>query len=135
MRQQRQERTENNGQRTVIEEPDHRMIIRENGRAFVRHDEVERFRLTGQDVERGTFSHRHAILYDFDTNKRYVPLAHLDPDQKQGHITITNSMLSELAVVGFEYGYSLADPQQLVIWEAQFGDFVNGAQPISAARG
>ena len=85
-------------------------------------------RLMGQDVERGTFSHRHAILYDYETNKRYVPLAHLSKDQ--GHITITNSMLSELAVLGFEYGYTLADPRPLVMWEAQFGDFVNGAQPI-----
>jgi 2-oxoglutarate dehydrogenase E1 component len=85
-------------------------------------------RLTGQDVERGTFSHRHAILYDFDTGSRYVPLAHLAPDQ--GHIIIANTMLSELAVLGFEYGYTLADPTTLVMWEAQFGDFVNGAQPI-----
>jgi 2-oxoglutarate dehydrogenase E1 component len=85
-------------------------------------------RLMGQDVERGTFSHRHAILYDFNNNNRYVPLAHLSADQ--GHITITNSMLSELAVLGFEYGYTLADPRPLVLWEAQFGDFVNGAQPI-----
>src|SRR5688500_10036278 len=85
-------------------------------------------RLMGQDVERGTFSHRHAILYDFENGKRYVPLAHLS--KEQGHITITNSMLSELAVLGFEYGYTLADPRPLVMWEAQFGDFVNGAQPI-----
>jgi 2-oxoglutarate dehydrogenase E1 component len=85
-------------------------------------------RLMGQDVERGTVSHRHAILYDFNNNNRYVPLAHLSKDQ--GHITITNSMLSELAVLGFEYGYTLADPRPLVMWEAQFGDFVNGAQPI-----
>jgi 2-oxoglutarate dehydrogenase E1 component len=82
----------------------------------------------GQDVERGTFSHRHAILYDYNNNNRYVPLAHLSKDQ--GHITITNSMLSELAVLGFEYGFTLADPRPLVMWEAQFGDFVNGAQPI-----
>jgi 2-oxoglutarate dehydrogenase E1 component len=85
-------------------------------------------RLMGQDVERGTFSHRHAILYDYNNNNRYVPLAHITPDQ--GHITITNSMLSELAVLGFEYGYSLADPRPLVMWEAQFGDFVNVAMPI-----
>ncbi len=85
-------------------------------------------RMTGQDVERGTFSHRHAILYDFNTGSRYVPLAHLSADQ--GHIIITNTMLSELAVMGFEYGYSLADPTTLVVWEAQFGDFVNGAQPV-----
>src|SRR5439155_4489965 len=85
-------------------------------------------RLMGQDVERGTFSHRHAILYDYNTGKRYVPLAHLSKDQ--GHIQINNSMLSELAVLGFEYGFTLADPGPLVMWEAQFGDFVNGAQPI-----
>jgi 2-oxoglutarate dehydrogenase E1 component len=85
-------------------------------------------RITGQDVERGTFSHRHAILYDYNDGSRYVPLAHLSPDQ--GHIIITNTILSEMAVLGFEYGYTLADPRPLVIWEAQFGDFVNGAQPI-----
>ena len=67
-------------------------------------------RLMGQDVERGTFSHRHAILYDYKTNKRYVPLAHLSPDQ--GHITITNSMLSELAVLGFEYGFTLGRSEE-----------------------
>ena len=85
-------------------------------------------RITGQDVERGTFSHRHDILNDYKDGKRFVPLAHLTPDQ--AHITITNSMLSELAVLGFEYGFTIADPRPLVIWEAQFGDFVNGAQPI-----
>jgi 2-oxoglutarate dehydrogenase E1 component len=85
-------------------------------------------RITGQDVERGTFSHRHAILYDYQNGNRYVPLAHLSPDQ--GHIIITNTILSEMAVLGFEYGYTLADPRPLVIWEAQFGDFVNGAQPV-----
>jgi 2-oxoglutarate dehydrogenase E1 component len=85
-------------------------------------------RLTGQDVERGTFSHRHIILFDYNNGQRYVPLAHLTPDQ--AHITVTNTMLSELAVLGFEYGFTLADPRPLVIWEAQFGDFVNGAQAI-----
>ncbi|MBA3273320.1 MAG: 2-oxoglutarate dehydrogenase E1 component [Chthoniobacterales bacterium] len=85
-------------------------------------------RITGQDVERGTFSHRHDILNDFKDGKRYVPLAHLTHDQ--AHITITNTMLSELAVLGFEFGFTIADPKSLVIWEAQFGDFVNGAQPI-----
>jgi 2-oxoglutarate dehydrogenase E1 component len=85
-------------------------------------------RLTGQDVERGTFSHRHAVLHDVHDGATYVPLAHLA--EKQGCFTIVNTMLSELAVLGFEYGYSSADPHALVMWEAQFGDFANGAQPI-----
>ncbi|HEX5242170.1 MAG TPA: 2-oxoglutarate dehydrogenase E1 component [Tepidisphaeraceae bacterium] len=85
-------------------------------------------RFTGQDVQRGTFSHRHAVLNDFQDGKQYVPLAHLKKDQPQ--IAILNTMLSELAVLGFEYGFSSADPRNLVIWEAQFGDFVNGAQSI-----
>jgi len=85
-------------------------------------------RLTGQDVERGTFSHRHAVLHDFARGTRYVPLEHLAVDQ--GRFTTVNTMLSELAVLGFEYGFSSADPHTLVMWEAQFGDFANGAQPI-----
>jgi 2-oxoglutarate dehydrogenase E1 component len=85
-------------------------------------------RLTGQDVERGTFSHRHAVLHDFEDGTRYVPLEHLAADQ--GRFTTVNTMLSELAVLGFEYGFSSADPHTLVLWEAQFGDFANGAQPI-----
>lgn len=85
-------------------------------------------RLIGQDSERGTFSHRHALLHDIHTGARYVPLQHLSSGQAT--FTIRNSMLSELAVLGFEYGFSSADPHTLVIWEAQFGDFVNGAQPI-----
>lgn len=85
-------------------------------------------RLTGQDVERGTFSHRHAVLHDFEQGTRWVPLENLAADQ--GRFTIVNTMLSELAVMGFEYGFSSADPHTLVVWEAQFGDFVNGAQPI-----
>ena len=85
-------------------------------------------RFTGQDVRRGTFSHRHAVLYDFNDGKPHFPLNHLAKDQ--GRLTILNTMLSELAVVGFEYGYSSGDPRNLVVWEAQFGDFVNGAQPI-----
>jgi 2-oxoglutarate dehydrogenase E1 component len=86
-------------------------------------------RFTGQDVQRGTFSHRHAVLYDFETGKPYIPLNNIDP-ATQANLTILNTMLSELAVVGFEYGFSSADPRILVCWEAQFGDFVNGAQPI-----
>ena len=85
-------------------------------------------RFTGQDSQRGTFSHRHAVLHDYQTGKQHVPLNHLAEDQ--ANLVIMNTMLSELAVLGFEYGFSSADPRNLVIWEAQFGDFVNGAQPI-----
>lgn len=83
-------------------------------------------RFTGQDVQRGTFSHRHAVLTDQKTGEAYVPHKHLS--DKQGLMEIYNSPLSEYAVLGYEYGYSLADPNALVLWEAQFGDFVNGAQ-------
>ena len=85
-------------------------------------------RLSGQDSERGTFSHRHAVLYDNETRERYVPLLDLQKDQAQ--FCVHNSLLSEAAVLGFDYGYSLDYPQMLSIWEAQFGDFVNGAQVI-----
>jgi len=85
-------------------------------------------RFVGQDAQRGTFTHRHSCLHDGNTGKKYYPLANLDPSQAP--IIIVNTMLSELAVLGFEYGFSSADPRNLVIWEAQFGDFVNGAQPI-----
>jgi 2-oxoglutarate dehydrogenase E1 component len=87
-----------------------------------------RVRLTGQDSERGTFSHRHAVLHDVETGARTMPLQHLARDQ--GKVEIHNSPLSETGVLGFEYGYSLDCPDGLVIWEAQFGDFVNVAQPI-----
>ncbi len=102
-------------------------------------------RVSGQDVGRGTFSHRHAVLRDADDGRSWVPLAHIrprliDPDlheggantdpDKQAQFCIHNSPLSEEAVLGFEYGYSLADPSMLIIWEAQFGDFNNGAQII-----
>ncbi len=83
-------------------------------------------RMSGQDVMRGTFSHRHAVLYDENTNEQYNRLNHFKEDQKP--FRIYNSLLSEYAVVGFEYGYSMANPFALVLWEAQFGDFVNGAQ-------
>jgi len=85
-------------------------------------------RFTGQDAQRGTFSHRHAVLSDYKTGKKYTPLNHLS--DKQAHLNIMNTMLSELAVVGFEYGFGSGDPRNLVVWEAQFGDFVNMAQPI-----
>ena len=85
-------------------------------------------RLTGQDCERGTFSHRHAVLNDVQDGKKYMPLAHLAG--AKGTIEIHNSPLSETAVMGFEYGYSVSSPQTLSLWEAQFGDFVNVAQPM-----
>ncbi len=87
-----------------------------------------RVRLSGQDCERGTFSHRHSVLIDQETERRYTPLKYVSPDQKT--YEVINSMLSEEAVLGFEYGYSLAEPMALVMWEAQFGDFANGAQVL-----
>jgi 2-oxoglutarate dehydrogenase E1 component len=85
-------------------------------------------RFSGQDSGRGTFSHRHAVLVDQETEQRYVPINHIR--EGQAPFDIIDSPLSEAAVVGFEYGYSLAEPKTLVIWEAQFGDFANGAQVI-----
>ena len=99
-------------------------------------------RLTGQDTRRGTFSQRHAVLVDYTNGEEFVPLAHLDaglervgasdlePSQPLGSFTVRDSLLSEYAAVGFEYGYSVEAPEALVAWEAQFGDFVNGAQII-----
>jgi len=87
-----------------------------------------RVRLTGQDTERGTFSQRHAVLHDYQDGHTYAPLQHLSPDQAP--IEIYNSPLSEVGVLGYEYGYSLETPDGLVLWEAQFGDFWNVAQPI-----
>ncbi len=92
-------------------------------------DEGTKIRLSGQDVQRGTFSQRHAVLIDQQTEKRYTPLNHLKKDQA-AKIEVINSMLSEEAVLGFEYGYSLAEPNALTLWEAQFGDFANGAQVV-----
>ena len=85
-------------------------------------------RLSGQDVQRGTFSHRHAILHDANTNDKYNSLNHINANQEK--VQIHNSLLSEYAVLGFEFGYALANPDALVIWEAQFGDFANGAQTM-----
>ena len=90
--------------------------------------EGHRVRLSGEDVQRGTFSQRHAVLVDQTNQNEYVPLNNVAADQAK--IEIYNSLLSEAGVLGFEYGYTLADPKTLVLWEAQFGDFANGAQVI-----
>jgi 2-oxoglutarate dehydrogenase E1 component len=87
-----------------------------------------RIRLSGQDVERGTFGHRHSVLHDTKTGESYVPLAHVSDEQAP--FEVYNSPLSETSVLGFDYGYSLDYPDGLIIWEAQFGDFANGAQVI-----
>ncbi|CAN8251494.1 unnamed protein product [Cochlearia groenlandica] len=85
-------------------------------------------RLSGQDVERGTFSHRHSVLHDQETGEQYCPLDHLTMNQDPEMFSVSNSSLSEFGVLGFELGYSMENPNSLVIWEAQFGDFANGAQ-------
>jgi len=85
-------------------------------------------RISGQDTERGTFSHRHAVLKDSNTNEKYNSLDHIDQDQEK--FRIYNTLLSEYAALGFEFGYAMANPSAIVIWEAQFGDFANGAQVI-----
>ena len=85
-------------------------------------------RVSGQDVERGTFSQRHAVLHDQESERTYTPLAHLSDDQAP--FIICNSSLSEYGALGFELGFSLVDPRNLTIWEAQFGDFANNAQCI-----
>ncbi|QDT31427.1 2-oxoglutarate dehydrogenase E1 component [Thalassoglobus polymorphus] len=91
-------------------------------------DEERPLRMSGQDVRRGTFSHRHAVLYDNDTGKSFITLKNIIDER--GYVNIHNSPLSEAGVLGFEYGYSLDCPEGLTIWEAQFGDFVNAAQVI-----
>jgi 2-oxoglutarate dehydrogenase E1 component len=85
-------------------------------------------RVSGQDVQRGTFSHRHAVLHDAETSAPYNSLNHMEGEHQQ--LSIFNSLLSEYAVLGFEFGYAMANPTALVIWEAQFGDFANGAQTM-----
>jgi 2-oxoglutarate dehydrogenase E1 component len=90
--------------------------------------EGHRIRLSGEDTQRGTFSQRHAVLIDQTNQNEYVPLNNIQPEQAR--IEIYNSLLSEAGVLGFEYGYTLADPKTMVLWEAQFGDFANGAQVI-----
>jgi 2-oxoglutarate dehydrogenase E1 component len=90
--------------------------------------EGKHVRLSGQDSQRGTFSHRHAVLFDVEQGTPYIPLNHLEKDQAV--FSVYNSPLSEYAVLGFDFGYSLANPHALVLWEAQFGDFINGAQVI-----
>ncbi|KAF1854857.1 hypothetical protein Lal_00045149 [Lupinus albus] len=90
-------------------------------------DRRHKIRLSGQDCERGTFSQRHSVLYDQDTEERYIPLANL---ARPGPLRSHQLDASEEAVLGFEYGYSLARPNALTLWEAQFGDFANGAQVV-----
>ncbi|MFC7335878.1 2-oxoglutarate dehydrogenase E1 component [Haloferula chungangensis] len=90
--------------------------------------EGNQVRLSGQDCRRGTFSQRHAVFYDSETRERYIPLQNLD--ENQAKFCVYNSLLSEFAVLGFDYGYSLGAPNMLTMWEAQFGDFSNGCQVI-----
>ena len=117
--------------KTQLAAPDERTIdwaaAEELALASVLADGIS-IRFTGEDVERGTFSHRHAVLHDAVTGDRHVPLQRLP--QARAAFEIHNSALSELAVIGFELGYNLQEPKRLVLWEAQYGDFINGAQTI-----
>jgi len=118
--------------------PDRLEAVEERGAVDWAHAELLAFgtllregmpvRLSGQDSARGTFSHRHAQWYDMETDKDHIPLNHIGGDQAR--FCVHNSLLSEAAVLGFEYGYTLSEPDMLVLWEAQFGDFANGAQVI-----
>ena len=128
-----------NAHKTIIRFQDNRRKMFDTGEGFdwataealafaTLLDEGHQVRLSGQDVERGTFSQRHSVLLDQVTEERYTPLNHLR--EGQAKYEVINSMLSEEAVLGFEYGYSLAEPNALTLWEAQFGDFANGAQVV-----
>lgn len=119
------------GRRDVLDDPDKPLVdwagAEELALATILADGIA-VRLTGQDTQRGTFNHRHAVLHDAETGEQFVPLQRLE--QSQATFEVYNSPLSELGVVGFEYGYSIQAPDRLVIWEAQYGDFINGAQAV-----
>ena len=93
-------------------------------------DEGHLVRLSGEDCERGTFSHRHSVIVDQDTNSKFFPISKILTEDKKSNLTISNSLLSEYGVMGYEFGYSLAQQNALTVWEAQFGDFANGGQII-----
>jgi len=125
----------------MLDNPDERAVdwsaAEDLGLASILADGIS-IRLTGEDVERGTFSHRHAVLHDATDGKLHVPLQTLP--QARAAFEIHNSPLTENALVGFEFGYNIQEPSRLVIWEAQYGDFINGAQTmidefIVSARG
>ena len=114
------------------------LVARRGARLRVDPRDGTSIRLTGEDVERGTFSHRHAVFHDVNNGRVHVPLQALP--QAKAAFEIHNSPLTENAVIGFEYGYNIQEPSRLVIWEAQYGDFINGAQVmidefIVSARG